>query len=70
MCPNHIDKIVSVFYSLGSEAHAQTGQISVRKGKEYHEGDEPAVMFEVDGQIVARQDVTEHEERDEDHTGH
>lgn len=70
ICPNNIDKILSVFYSLGSEAHAQTGQISVRKGKEDHEGDEPAVVWEVDGQIVARLDVTEHEERDENHTSH
>lgn len=51
-------------FLLRSEAHAQTGQVSVTEGEQHHEEDEPGVMVEEDGQVEAGLDVTHHEERD------
>lgn len=59
----------SLMVSLWAVAHAQAGQVSVGEGEERHEGDEPAVMGEVDGEIGARMNVAQHEERDEGQSG-
>lgn len=52
--------------SLGAEAHAETGQVSVGEGEEDHEDDVPGVVGEDRGEAVARLHVAQHEERDED----
>ena len=55
---------------LGPKAHAKAGQVSIGKGKDYHEDDEPGVVFKEDRQVVAGLNIAQHEERHEDHTGH
>lgn len=59
-----------VTFLLWSEAHAQTGQISVTEGKEDYEEDEPAIMMKEDRQVETRLNITQHEERDECETAH
>jgi len=51
---------------LGSKAHAEAGQVSVGEREEDHEDDVPGVMRKQHGEVVARFDVAQHEERDED----
>lgn len=51
------------FYSLGSEAHAEAGQVAVGEGEEDHEDHVPGVVREEHGQVVAGLHVTQHEER-------
>lgn len=51
---------------LGSEAHAETGQVSVGEGEEDHEDDVPGVVGEQHREVVTRLNVTQHEEGDED----
>lgn len=51
---------------LGSEAHAEAGQVSVGEGEEDHEEDVPGVVSERHGEVFPRMDVAQHEERDED----
>ncbi len=58
----HVDDIL---YVLWSEAHAETGQVSVAEGEEDHENDVPGVVSEHHGQVVSGLNVTEHEERNE-----
>lgn len=53
-------------HSLGAEAHAETGQVSVGEGEDGHEDDVPGVVGEKHGEGVARLHVAQHEERDED----
>lgn len=53
---------------LGPEAHAEAGQVSVAEGEEDHEEDVPGVVGEQHRQVVPGLDVTQHEERHEDHT--
>ena len=55
------------WFLLWTVAHAETGEVSVTEGEDDHEDDEEAVMVEVDGQVESRLNVTEHEERHEDH---
>lgn len=56
---------VDILYVLWSEAHAETGQVSVTEGEEDHENDVPGVVSEHHGQVVSGLNVTEHEERNE-----
>lgn len=58
----HVDDIL---YVLWSEAHTETGQVSVAEGEEDHENDVPGVVSERHGQEVSGLNVTEHEERNE-----
>lgn len=58
----HVDDIL---YVLWSEAHAETGQVSIAEGEEDHENDVPGVVSEHHGQVVSGLNVTEHEERNE-----
>lgn len=60
----------SLMISLWAETHAQAGQVSVGESEEHHEGDEPAVMDEEDGEFETWLNVAQHEERDEGQTGH
>lgn len=60
----------SLMISLWAETHAQAGQVSVGESEEHHEGDEPAVVDEEDGEFETRLNVAQHEERDEGQTGH
>ena len=55
-----------VWSLLGSEAHAETGQVSVGEGEDDHEDDVPGVVAEQHGEVVTRLDVTQHEERDKE----
>lgn len=55
---------------LGPKAHAKAGQVSIGKGKDYHEDDEPGIVFKEDRQVVSGLNIAQHEERHEDHTGH
>lgn len=54
-------------YSLWSEAHAETGQVSVAEGEEDHEDDVPGVVREQHRQVVSGLNVAEDEERNEHH---
>lgn len=54
------------FFLLGSEAHAEAGQVSVGEGEDDHEDDVQGVVGKPHGEGVTRLDVTQHEERDED----
>lgn len=54
-------------YLLWSEAHAETGQVSVAEGEEDHENDVPGVVSEQHRQCVSGLNVAEEEERDEHH---
>ncbi len=58
-------RVDDIRYILWSEAHAETGQVSVAEGEEDHEDDVPGVVSEHHGQVVSGLDVTEHEERNE-----
>lgn len=51
---------------LWSEAHAETGQVSVGEREESHEDDVPGVVAKQHWEIVTRLNVAQHEERDED----
>lgn len=51
---------------LGSEAHAEAGQVSVGEGEDDHEDDVPGVVGEQNGEVLTRLDITQHEQRDED----
>ena len=51
---------------LGSEAHAEAGQVSIGEGEEDHEDDVPGVMRKQHREVVTRLDVAKHEERNED----
>lgn len=53
-------------HSLGAEAHAETGQVSVGEGEDDHEDDVPGVVAKEHGEVEARLNVAQHEERDED----
>lgn len=53
-------------YSLGSEAHAQAGQVAIAEREEDHENDVPGVMSEHNGQVMPVFHVTQNEEGDED----
>lgn len=61
-------KAVLQFFALllWSEAHTEAGQVTVSEGEEDHEDNEPGIMVEEDGQVVAGLNITQHEERDED----
>lgn len=48
---------------LGSEAHAEAGQVSVGEGEEDHEDDVPGIVGEEHRQVAPGLDVTQHEER-------
>lgn len=52
--------------SLGAEAHAQAGQVPVGEGEDDHEDDVPGVVGKDDGEEMARLNVAQHEEGDED----
>lgn len=53
-------------HSLGAEAHAEAGQVTIGEGEEDHEDNVPGVMGEQHGQVLTRLDVAQHEEGDED----
>lgn len=64
------EMFASLIVSLWAETHAQASQVSVGEGEEQHEPDEPGVVVEEDGQVEARLNVAQHEERYEGHAGH
>ena len=53
-------------YSLGSEAHAKAGQVSIGDGEEDHEDDVPGVMKEYNRQVFTGLHVAQHEKRYKD----
>lgn len=55
-----------LWHLLGSEAHAETGQVSVGEGEDDHEDDVQGVVFKHHGEVVTRLDIAQHEERYED----
>lgn len=57
------------FNSLWRVGHGETNKVSTGHGEESHDSSEGSVMGEVDGHVGAHLDITEHEQRDEDHPG-
>lgn len=62
------DRSVDLQALLGSEAHAEAGQVSVGEGEQDHEEYVPGVVRKPHREVGARMDVAQHEERDEDHS--
>lgn len=56
-------------YSLRGVGHGQGHEVAAGQGEEEHDGGEGNVVAEVDGQVGARLDIAEHQQRDEHHPG-
>lgn len=59
-----------VGFLLWSIAHTEAGQVAITEGKQNHKGDKVAIVLEVDWQMEARLNVTQHKERNEEHPSH
>lgn len=58
-----------IIYSLWRIRHRQADTITAGHGEEHHDDNKQPVVVKEHGQVVAFLDVTEHQQRDEDHTG-
>lgn len=56
-------------YLLWCVSHRQTDEVTAGQGKEQHDDDKPPVVGEKYGQKATALNVTEHQQRNEDHTG-